>query len=69
MSVYQVEEYYAHFDISGTTEVDIKRIKDLLVENGWHDFEFTDTDLTVDCFESESAACRCDELIREYLDS
>jgi hypothetical protein len=69
MSVHQVEEYYTHFDISGATDLDRERIRVLLVENNWDDFEFTDTDLNVDGFESEMDARNCDELVREYLDT
>ena len=69
MSVYQVEQYYVHVDISGTTDLDKKRIKDCLVENNWDDHEFQEDCLVVDGFESDSDAGNCNELIMSYLDS
>jgi len=67
MSVFQVEQYYTHFDISGVADLDRKRIAALLIENNWDDFEFTDNGLTVDGFESEMDASICDELVGRYL--
>jgi hypothetical protein len=68
MAVHQVEEYYVHIDVSGKTESDIKGMTNLLIDNGWEDFEFTDTCLTVDCLEDDREARLCDEAMREYLD-
>lgn len=68
MSVYQVEQYYVHVDISGATELDRERLRVLLAENDWDDHEFQDDSLVIDGFESDSEAEACNDLVMEYLD-
>lgn len=69
MSVYQVEEYYVHVDISGTTELDRSRIKELLIENNWGDHELQGDDLIVDGFDSKGEASTCSDAIMDYLNT
>ncbi len=69
MSVYQVEEYYVHIDISGTTDKDMVCIRKLLEDNNWDASNIQKDDIIIEGFESEIDALCCDEILGEYLDA
>ena len=69
MSVHQIEQYYIHIDLTDCSAEKRERIRVLLIENDIHDAEFTDTDLTVDDFDSGAGADNIDSMINDILNS
>ena len=63
MSVFQVEQYYIHVDITGKTKAGLIEIAELLQEYSCDDYEFCDEYLVVDGFESEGDASTIEDLI------
>jgi hypothetical protein len=67
MSVHQIEQYYIHVDLTNCASDKVEEIKKLLISNDIYDAEFTDTDLTVDDFDSGCGADNIDNMISEIL--
>ena len=69
MSVYQVEEYYIHIDISEMNTRGRLKTTKYLDDNNCDDYELqTDGNLTVDNFESESDAENIEHGIEALLE-
>ena len=64
MSVYQVEQYYIHVDITGKTKNQLIEISELLQEYSCDDYEFCEEYLVVDGFESEGDASDLEDLVK-----
>jgi len=67
MAIHQVEEYYVRIDISKLSDKEEDKIKSLLVDSNFEDYQVVDGFLLVNYFESESDAMFCDDLINDYL--
>ena len=67
MSVYQVEQFYIHISTEGFNVELIEKIKFLLIENDWQDYEFQEGALVVDGFEGEYDALGIEELIQDLI--
>ena len=67
MSVHQMEQYYIHVDLTNCSDEKREEIKELLLFNDIFDAEFTDTDLTVDDFDSGASADLIDDMIANIL--
>tara|TARA_R110001606_G_scaffold385158_1_gene548552 strand:- start:41037 stop:41243 length:207 start_codon:yes stop_codon:yes gene_type:complete len=67
MSVHQIEQYYIHVDLTDCSDQKREEIKELLLSNDIFDAEFTDTDLTVDDFDSGAGADSIDDMITNIL--
>jgi len=68
MATYQIEQYYVHVKTTGSTSETLEKIRVLLIENDWQDYEFNGDDLTINGFESEQEADKCNLMIIEHLD-
>ncbi|MAO21763.1 MAG: hypothetical protein CMJ25_13525 [Phycisphaerae bacterium] len=59
MSVHQVHEFYVHLKIQ---DKDIDKVKKFCLNECW-DFEIHDGELTVDCFDAEYEAEKCEQMV------
>jgi len=70
MSVYQVEEFYIHVDISKMNAVGRLKLVEYLTENNYNDFEIdSDGYITADNFESVMDAEIIERGIIELLEN